>query len=130
MVHCKKRFNTRLVIIADHAFVRALKMGAGITMTVPFRALADYCRQHHVRRLLLFGSALRDDFRPESDVDLLAEFEPDNVPGLIGLGTIARQLSEIFEGRNIDLHTPGSLNPAFRSRVLREAQVLFDATAR
>lgn len=87
--------------------------------------LASLCRRHHIRRFSMFGSVLRDDFRPDSDLDILVEFEPGHVPGFIGLGTIELELAQLF-GRKIDLHTPGSLNPEFRQKVFAEAEVQFD----
>lgn len=82
--------------------------------------LADFCRRHHVRRLALFGSVLRDDFGPESDVDILVEFEPGRVPGF-AMVNMEDELSEMV-GRKVDLHTPGSLSRYFRDRVVGEAQ--------
>jgi predicted nucleotidyltransferase len=87
--------------------------------------LAEFCRRNHIRRLAVFGSAIRDDFRPESDVDILVEFEEGYVPGLAFFG-IEEQLSEIF-GRRVDLNTPEFLSPSFRDAVLVEAQDLYDA---
>jgi len=89
-------------------------------------AVAAFCRRHRVRRLGLFGSVLRDDFGPESDVDVLVEFEPDGAPGFFELGEMQEELSSLF-GRNVDLRTPRSLSPYFRDRVLREAIPLHDA---
>jgi hypothetical protein len=89
-------------------------------------AVAEFCRRHHIRRLGLFGSVLRDDFGPESDVDVLVEFEPGAAPGFFELGEMREELSTIF-GRNVDLRTPRSLSPYFRDRVLREAVRLHDA---
>src|SRR5512133_2961642 len=83
-------------------------------------AVADFCKRHHVRRLALFGSVLRDDFGPESDVDVLVEFEPDHVPGF-AFFDLQEELAAIL-GRGVDLHTPGSLSRYFRERVLGEAQ--------
>jgi len=82
--------------------------------------IADFCRRHHVRRLALFGSVLRDDFGPESDVDVLVEFEAGHVPGF-AFFDLQEELSAIL-GRRVDLHTPGSLSRYFRDRVVREAQ--------
>ncbi len=88
--------------------------------------LAEFCRRNHIRRLALFGSVLRDDFRPDSDVDVLVEFEPGHVPGLRFFG-LERELSEIL-GRKVDLNTPGFLSPYFRGRVLAEAEVQYVAS--
>lgn len=85
-------------------------------------ALAAFCRRYHVRRLSLFGSALRDDFGPESDLDVLVEFEPGHAPGFAFFG-MQDELSELF-GRTVDLNTPAFLSRYFRQDVLRDARVL------
>ena len=87
--------------------------------------LAHFCRRNHICKLALFGSVLRTDFRPDSDVDVLVEFEPGHVPGL-KFFTLERELSEIL-GHNVDLNTPNFLSPYFRSRVLAEAKVEYVA---
>jgi predicted nucleotidyltransferase len=84
------------------------------------KKIAEFCRRHHVRRLSLFGSVLRDDFGPDSDVDVLVEFEPGYVPGLSFL-SMEEELSQIL-GRKADLNTSGFLSPYFRERVLSEAE--------
>ena len=81
--------------------------------------LADVCRRRHIRRLALFGSVLRDDFRPDSDVDVLVEFAPGKAPGLAFLD-IEQEISAIL-GRKADLSTPGVLSRYFRDQVLSEA---------
>ncbi|MBI4083789.1 MAG: nucleotidyltransferase family protein [Candidatus Lambdaproteobacteria bacterium] len=93
---------------------------------VPRAALADFCRRHHIRRLSLFGSVLRDDFGPESDVDVLVEFEPGHSVGLMTLSGIQDELSKLL-GRRADMNTVNSLSRYFRDEVLREAQVQYDA---
>lgn len=82
--------------------------------------LRDFCRRHGIRRLALFGSVLRDDFGPDSDVDVLIEFEPGREPGL-GFFRIEEELSALV-GRDVDLHTPGFLSPHIRGDVLGEAE--------
>jgi len=82
--------------------------------------LADFCRRHHIRRLALFGSVLREDFGPDRDIDILVEFDPGHVPGF-ALVNLEDELSALV-GRKVDLHTPGSLSKYFRDRVVREAQ--------
>jgi len=89
------------------------------------RAIAEFCRKHHIRTLSLFGSVLREDFRPDSDVDVLAEFEPGHVPGFIRLYSIEEELSRLLENRKVDLVTPKSLNSRIRPRVLAEAEVQY-----
>lgn len=90
-------------------------------------ALAEFCRRHHVRKLSLFGSVLRPDFTAESDVDVLVEFEPDHVPGFIGLHAMEAELSERLGGRRVDLVTEGSLNHRIRDRILSAAEVQYAA---
>jgi predicted nucleotidyltransferase len=87
--------------------------------------IAAFCRRNHIRKLAFFGSVLRDDFTPESDVDVLVEFEPGHVPGL-AFFSMQRELSEIL-GQEVDLNTAGDLSPYFRNEVLTEAEVLYDA---
>ncbi len=82
--------------------------------------LAGYCRRHGIRRLSLFGSVLRDDFGPTSDIDVLVEFEPGRVPGFLGMAHLELELSELL-GRKADLRTPAELSRHFRDEVLREA---------
>jgi predicted nucleotidyltransferase len=88
-------------------------------------SLATFCRKAGIRRLALFGSALTSEFGPDSDVDLVAEFEPDRLPGLIGLAELEHELERIFGGREVELRTFPDLNPRFRERVRREAQELY-----
>jgi len=88
---------------------------------IPDDAIAAFCRKHHIRRLALFGSVLREDYTPDSDIDVLVEFDPDHVPGL-AFFEMERELSRIL-GRKVDLNTPGFLSPYFRERVREEAEV-------
>ena len=94
-----------------------------VRIQVPRERLADFCRRHHIRRLAFFGSVLRDDFTPNSDVDVLVEFEPGKTPGLAFFG-MQDELSEIV-GRRVDLNTPKDLSPYFRDRVLDQAEPVF-----
>ncbi len=88
--------------------------------------IAAFCRRHHIRRLAFFGSVLRDDFGPDSDVDVLVEFEEGKVPGLLGLARAQNDLSDML-GREADLNTLGFLSKYYRDSVVREAEVLYDA---
>ena len=88
--------------------------------------VASYCRRHHIRKLALFGSVLRDDFGPDSDVDVLVEFEPGHVPGL-AFFTMERELSEILR-RKVDLNTPQFLSRYFGDEVLAGAEVHYVST--
>ena len=87
--------------------------------------LDSFCQKHHILRLALFGSAIRDDFGPESDIDVLVEFEDGFVPGLRFFG-MQDELSALL-GRKVDLSTPGFLNPEFRNQVLEESRTLYVA---
>lgn len=100
-------------------------MSRKVRIEIPRERLAEFCRRHHIRRLAVFGSVLRDDFGPESDVDVLVEFEPDKTPGL-SFFRMEDELSEIL-GREVDLNTPQSLSRYFRDEVLAEAQPLYVA---
>ncbi|MCL6561237.1 MAG: nucleotidyltransferase domain-containing protein, partial [Firmicutes bacterium] len=85
----------------------------GLRIEVPKEKIAEFCRKHHVKQLAFFGSVLRDDFGPNSDVDVLVEFEPDAKVGFIRLAEMEMELGEII-GRKVDLNTAGSLSPYFR----------------
>jgi predicted nucleotidyltransferase len=88
--------------------------------------IAEFCRKHHISRLAFFGSVLRDDFRPDSDVDVLVEFEPEHTPGL-AFFAMEEELSEIL-GRKVDLNTPNFLSPYFRAQVEAEAEAQYEQT--
>jgi predicted nucleotidyltransferase len=89
--------------------------------------LARLCRRHRIRRLALFGSVLKGQDRPDSDIDLLVEFEPDGAPGLMGLAGIEAELSGLLGGRRVDLRTAEDLSPYFREEVLRTAEEQYAA---
>jgi predicted nucleotidyltransferase len=93
-------------------------------ISVPKKELADFCRRNHIRKLSLFGSVLREDFGPESDVDVLVEFEPGHTPGL-ALIRMQDELSLLFGGRKVDLVTPKFLNKRIRDKVITEAAVQY-----
>ena len=95
-------------------------------ITLDKKALADLCKNRHIRKLLLFGSAVRADFKPGSDLDILVEFEPGHTPGL-AFFSLADELSVFFD-RKVDLNTSQSLSPYFRGQVLSESETLYDAT--
>ena len=90
-------------------------------------ALASVCRKHRIRRLSLFGSTLKGAGRPDSDVDLLVEFEPRAKPGLIGMAKIELELSSLLSGRKVDLRTAEDLSRYFRDEVLRTAMTQYAA---
>jgi predicted nucleotidyltransferase len=88
--------------------------------------LAEFCRRHHIRRLSFFGSVLGADFRPDSDVDVLVEFEPSRVPGLLTLAGLEIELSELL-GRKADVRTAEDLSRYFRDEVVAKAQLMYAA---
>lgn len=87
--------------------------------------IAAFCKAHHIRKLALFGSVTRADFRHNSDIDVLVEFEPGHVPGL-AFFSIEDELSRLF-GRHVDLNTPAFLSPDFRDEALAEAVPIYSA---
>jgi len=92
---------------------------------IPIDKIAVFCRTHGIKRLALFGSILRDDFREDSDIDILIEFCPDVQVGLAFFG-MQEELSNIFE-HSVDLNTPGFLSRYFRNEILAEAEDLYVA---
>lgn len=95
-------------------------------VSLPRSALTQFCVDNHVQRLALFGSALTDRFRPDSDIDLLVEFDAGHVPGL-GIVRMQRTLEELL-GRTVDLRTPAELSPRFRDQVRQSARILYERT--
>jgi predicted nucleotidyltransferase len=92
---------------------------------IPQAEIEAFCRKHHIRRLALFGSVLRDDFTDESDIDVLVEFEPGHTPGF-AFFSMQDELSEML-GRRVDLNTPDDLSKYYRDEVLNEAEPYYDA---
>ena len=97
-------------------------MASNARIEVPRQRLAEFCRRHHIRRLSLFGSVLGEGFGPESDVDVLVEFEAGKVPGLFRLAGLEMERSELLGGRKVDMNTPNCLSPYFRDKVIAEAE--------
>jgi len=93
---------------------------------IPQQEIADFCQRNHITKLALFGSVLRDDFGPESDVDVIVEFDPEHIPGL-AFFSMQYELGEIFQ-REVDLFTPRELSKYFK-HVLKEAQLNIAAEA-
>lgn len=89
--------------------------------------LAAFCRRYQIRKLSLFGSTLKGTNHPDSDVDLLVEFEPDAAPSLLTMAEIELELSPLLGGRKVDLRTPGDLSRHFRDDVVRMAELQYDA---
>lgn len=95
-------------------------------ITVAQAEIDEFCRRNRIRRLSFFGSVLREDFRPESDIDLLVEFDPEHVPGYFTLSAMERELSGLF-GRKVDLRTPGEISDYYRDRVLASSEVWYES---
>ncbi len=95
-------------------------------ISLPKDRIAEFCTRNRVHRLSLFGSVLREDFSPDSDVDILVEFEPGTRIGLIRLSGLEIELGKIV-GRKVDLNTPGFLSKYYRDQILTEADVQYDA---
>ena len=92
-------------------------------LKIPQEKIEQFCQKHHISRLSFFGSVLRDDFRPDSDVDVLVEFQTKHVPGL-DFFVMEDELSDIL-GRKVDLQTPKFLSPYFRNEVATSSEVLY-----
>jgi predicted nucleotidyltransferase len=87
--------------------------------------LAEFCKTHHIRRLAVFGSVIRGEARPHSDIDFLVEYDPQARPGLVELQRIEDELSQLCGGRRVDLVNPKYLSPRLKDRILAEAQLQY-----
>jgi predicted nucleotidyltransferase len=96
-------------------------------IAIPHNAIAEFCHKNQIQKLSLFGSILTEHFRPDSDVDVLVEFEPEAVVGLLDMARMERELSAII-GRKVDLRTPEDLSRYFRQSVLDMAEVQYERT--
>ena len=94
------------------------------SITIPQQDIATFCRRHHIQKLAFFGSVLRADFGPDSDIDVLVEFEPDVRLGLMTFAKIQRELADLLQ-RPVDLVTPEGLKPLLKETVLESAQVIY-----
>jgi predicted nucleotidyltransferase len=94
-------------------------------LTIPKNSLAGFCRRNHIRKLSFFGSVLRSDFCPDSDIDVMVEFEPGHVPGFFYLFDMEEELSSLLGGRKVDLRTPQDLSRYFRDEVLASAETQY-----
>ncbi len=103
------------------AFAKGLALNKDLV--IPKDKVADFCRRRHIRRLAVFGSALRDDFAPDSDVDVLVEFEEGHTPGF-AFFDMQDELSDML-GRKVELSTPKFLSRYFRDKVIKEAEVQY-----
>lgn len=103
-----------------------LNVQPALPIEIPYDRLTQFCIQYKVAKLSLFGSVLREDFTAESDIDFLVEFQAGYIPTFLVLAQMEEELSELLEGRTIDLRTPGELSPYFRDRVMAEARVQYE----
>ncbi|MDX1402521.1 MAG: nucleotidyltransferase family protein, partial [Kiloniellales bacterium] len=101
--------------------------GHRIRIPIPQTALRNFCRRHHIQKLSLFGSVLSKEFGPDSDIDVLVEFDPERTPSLFDMVAMQEELSELFNGRAVDLKTAGELSRYFVDDVLRSAEVVYAA---
>jgi len=92
---------------------------------VPQKAFQAFCQRHGIRKLSLFGSVLRDDFRPDSDIDVLVEFQPEKIVGW-EIVNIEEELSKLFGGHKVDMVNPKYLNHRLKDQILASAQVQYD----
>ena len=92
-------------------------------VVIPKDKITDFCRRHHILRLAIFGSALRDDFSPDSDIDILVDFQRGREPGF-AFFDMQDELTALL-GQKVDLHTPGFLSRYFRDKVIQEAEVQY-----
>ena len=96
-------------------------------LAIDQQQLAEFCRAHHIRKLALFGSVLKGTARPDSDIDLLVEFEPDATPSLLDMVAMEQSLSALLGGKRVDLRTPRDLSRYFRDEVVQSAAVQYAA---
>ncbi len=92
---------------------------------LPENEIAEFCRKNYIIKLSIFGSALRDDFNDNSDIDILVEFDKNHIPGFIKLANIQNTLSKLLGGREVDIRTPNDLSPYIRDKVLNTAEVKY-----
>ena len=101
-------------------------MTTNTSLAIPKKKIEEFCKKNKIIKLSIFGSALRDDFRPDSDIDILVEFAPNARVGLIRLADLEMELSDLLK-RKVDLNTPGFLSKYYRDEVLSESVVQYDA---
>lgn len=97
-----------------------------LPISIDQKQIEAFCRKHHIVKLALFGSVLRGDFGPDSDVDALVEFDPAHIPTLLDLAGMEEELSGLL-GLKVDIRTPGDLSALFREEVVRTALVQYAA---
>ncbi|MFW6304318.1 MAG: nucleotidyltransferase family protein [Candidatus Saliniplasma sp.] len=88
--------------------------------------IIEFCKENHIKEISLFGSALRSDFTPDSDIDILVKFEGSHIPGYFDLIRMEEELSSILGQRKVDLRTPGDLSRYFRDSVMDDSEVIYE----
>ena len=101
-------------------------MTYSLEQSIPREKLAEFCQRNHIQRLSVFGSAIRDQLKADSDIDLLVEFKPDHTPGLFSIVRMEMELADAL-GRKVDLRTPEDLSRYFRDEVIKHAQLQYQA---
>jgi predicted nucleotidyltransferase len=114
----------KLIFSDDKIFPKCIPMKRNLSFNIDRSKIEDFCKKNHICKLSVFGSALRDDFESDSDIDILVEFYLDYIPGLIKLAGMEIELSDIL-GRKVDLRTPQDLSRYFRQEVLDSAEVQY-----
>lgn len=92
---------------------------------IPKKSIAAFCKKYHIKKLAVFGFALRGELREDSDIDILVEFRREHIPGLLELADMEEELSVLFNGRKIDLRTPNDLSRYFRDEVVKNVEILY-----
>ncbi len=108
-----------------HSLKRKKREGIKVKVTIAKQELDKFCKNNNIYKLSLFGSALRNELRPDSDLDILVEFKKGCTPSFFELHRMEAELAEIFDGRKIDLRTPGDLSKYFRDEVVSDSEVLY-----
>lgn len=101
-------------------------MAYSLVQKMPKEKLIDFCKRNHIKKLSLFGSAVRGELQPDSDIDILVEFEQDHTPGLFSIVRMEMELAQML-GRKVDIRTPEDLSQYFREEVVRNAEVQYQA---
>ena len=100
-------------------------MNSKIKNNLSEEKIKNFCKKHNIKKMSLFGSALRDEFTEDSDIDILVEFDKNNIPSFFDLYDMEQELSEFFNGRKVDLWTPNDLSKYFRGEVGEKSEVIY-----
>jgi uncharacterized protein len=124
---CDRRKKSTMNVKYYQNFARLWHLMKVKNIEIPIAKIKQFCQRYHINKFALFGSVLRNDFTPNSDIDVLVEFQSGHTPGFIKLHQIQEEISQLFEGREIDLVTPKFLNYQIRDRILSEMEVYYVA---